>query len=897
MRDARASPDPAVWPQVGADTVAARTRGFEVRALPIGLFLGFLLFLFLWEPLAAATLGVLAFVGYAELASLERRVRSLEMAVEPTRQAPAVDARRPEPRSAPSTVAATVAAPISHPIVHQTAAPGAAAAAVPRPTVWDRWRSASLGEIEELVAGRLLAVIGGLALFLGGVFFLGLAFSRGWIGPELRVAIGLVAGTVLFALGGWLLRGPRQVVAHVLVAVGIGVFSLALFAATRLHGFFAPEFGVAAALMAAAAAAALAIRFDAPMVAAFGLVAVLGSPPVMGASASLLTLAFIGAALAGTTSIALFRSWRWLPSLAFLLAAPQLAAYVLGDPPLAIGLGAIGGFWALNAAAAAGEEVLVRRFRLRVSSATLLLASAALVVALGFGLLEGDLERWRGLYLLAVAIAHLALATLFLVRETDRHPFGMLAAGTGLAAVTMAVPIQLGAEWVPLAWASEAVALAWIYVERRHAYSGLAALVLGTLAASHILAIEYPLDAVGHAGIGAIPFVNPSGMALGFVVLAAAVATWVLRARHERVAVAAVSAGLVAVAIPHELGGIAEAMALTVVVTGGLVVQRSLLNLPLRLPVQVSWMAYAERALYGTAGIAALLLASAVFDALPILGFIEALTSTAIPEDRPFINTASAVAVIVTGGALSVAIACTGRWMPAGLLSAAAAIAYLLPSQVGGALAVAGWAALAIGLAAGARWFGPWLGTGARALVAAAALELLAVAAPVERLWVRTQAPDELAVLNGGVLAAVAVATMLCARAVLPPRDGERRWAAHAAGVAAVYAVSIAVVDLFQAQVGGTIGVEELQKQAQVALSVLWAVIGAAVTVLGLRVRRPGLRLSGLGLLGIVTLKVFIVDLAALDITYRVLSFVALGILLLAAAYLYGRMQPDPGRR
>jgi uncharacterized membrane protein len=78
---------------------------------------------------------------------------------------------------------------------------------------------------------------------------------------------------------------------------------------------------------------------------------------------------------------------------------------------------------------------------------------------------------------------------------------------------------------------------------------------------------------------------------------------------------------------------------------------------------------------------------------------------------------------------------------------------------------------------------------------------------------------------------------------------------------------------------------------------VLWAVIGAAVTVLGLRVRRPGLRLSGLGLLGIVTLKVFIVDLAALDITYRVLSFVALGILLLAAAYLYGRMQPDPGRR
>ena len=868
-----------------------------MRALPIGLFLGFLLFLSLAEPMAAATLGLLAIVGYAEIATLQRRIRSLETALEPRREAPAVSAPRPEPHGAPPFVAAaTLPAPTSRPIVHPVPPRGPAAAAEPRPPAWDRWRSASLGEIEELVAGRLLAVVGGLALFLGGVFFLGLAFSRGWIGPELRVAIGLVAGTVLFALGGWLLRGRRQAVAHVLVAVGIGVFSLALFAATRLHGFFAPEFGVAAALVAAAAAAALAVRFDAPLVAAFGLVAVLGSPPVMGASASLLTLAFIGAALTGTTSIALFRSWRWLPSLAFLFAAPQLAVYVLGEAPLAIGLGAIGAFWVLNATAAAGEEVLVRRSQLRISSATLLLASAALTVALGFGLLDGDFERSRGLYLLVVAIAHLALATVFLVRETDRHPFGMLAAGTGIAAVTMAVPIQLGAEWVPLAWASEAVALAWIYVERRHRYSGLAALVLGTLAAGHILVIEYPLDAVAGPAVGAIPFINPSGMALFFVVLAAALATLIVRARHERVALAAAAVGLMAFAVPHELRGIAEAMALTVLVTGGLVVQRSLLNLPLRLAGDVSWTAYADRALYGTAGIAALLLASAFFDALPILGFIDALGSTAIPADWPFINAASAVAVIVAGGAMAVAIACDGRWMPAGLLAGAAAIGYLLPFQVGGAIAVAGWAAMAIGLAAGARWVGPWLWTGARALGAAAALEMLAVAAPIERLWVRTAVPDELAVLNGGVLAAVAVAAMLCARALLPPRDGERRWAAHAAGVAAVYAVSIGVVDLFQAQVGGTIGVEELQKQAQVALSVMWAVIGAVVTVLGLRVRRVSLRLSGLGLLGIVTLKVFIIDLAALDITYRVLSFVALGILLLVAAYLYGRMQPDPGR-
>ncbi len=766
------------------------------------------------------------------------------------------------------------------------------------PTAWDRWRSASFSELEELVAGRLLAVVGGIALFLGGVFFLGLAFSRGWIGPEMRVAIGLVAGVVLFGMGGWLLRGPRQIVAHVLVAVGLGVFTLAMFAATRLYGFFPPEFGVAAALVAAAAAAALAVRFDAQLVAVFGLVAVLASPPLMGASATLVTLLFIGAALAGTTAIALFRSWRWLPSLAFVLAAPQLSSYVMGEPPLGVALAAIAGFWLLNAIAAAGEELLMRRSRLHPASATLLLASAALAIALGFIVLEGDLARWRGMYLLALAGAHLAMAAMFLIREGDRHPFGMLAAGTGIAVVTMAVPIQLGAEWVPLAWASEAVALAWIYAERQHRFAGLAAVVLGTLTAGHLVVVEYPLFVVTAPAADAVPFLNPSGLALGFVLGAAAVAVLLLRRRHEQIAVGAAAVGLLAMAVPYELAGIAEALALTTIGVGTLVTQRAALGIPLRLPSSPGGTSYAERALYATAGIAGVALMTAFFEALPLVTFVERLGSTAIPAGRPFLTEAAAIAVIVAGGAVIVGVANAGRWLPAGMLVAAAVAAYLLPFEIGAALAVAGWAALAVALAAAARRIGPALATGSRALAVAAIAETLAVVAPVGRLVVQEAALGETAVLNGGVLAAVAVTAMLAGLALLHPAgDRARRWAAYALGPAAVYAISVMAVDLFQVQVGGGgMAVEELQKQAQVSLSVLWAVIGAVATVVGLRIGSAPVRLFGLGLLGVVTVKVFVVDLAALDIAYRVLSFVALGILLLVAAYLYARMNPRSGR-
>ena len=82
-------------------------------------------------------------------------------------------------------------------------------------------------EIETRLTGQTLAWVGGLALVLGAIFFLSLAFSRGWIGPELRVLIGLVAGSVALAGGaGFMERGDR-LMGHVLTPVGHALARLA----------------------------------------------------------------------------------------------------------------------------------------------------------------------------------------------------------------------------------------------------------------------------------------------------------------------------------------------------------------------------------------------------------------------------------------------------------------------------------------------------------------------------------------------------------------------------------------------------------------------------------------------------------------------------------------------
>jgi hypothetical protein len=73
----------------------------------------------------------------------------------------------------------------------------------------------------------------------------------------------------------------------------------------------------------------------------------------------------------------------------------------------------------------------------------LFLVNAAFTIWAGFTVLSGPEETWRGSFLAALAVAHLALGLLFLVRNGDRHPFGPIVL-TGVAPLTRVVPVQFG---------------------------------------------------------------------------------------------------------------------------------------------------------------------------------------------------------------------------------------------------------------------------------------------------------------------------------------------------------------------------------------------------------------------------------------------------------------------
>jgi uncharacterized membrane protein len=75
----------------------------------------------------------------------------------------------------------------------------------------------------------------------------------------------------------------------------------------------------------------------------------------------------------------------------------------------------------------------------------------------------------------------------------------------------------------------------------------------------------------------------------------------------------------------------------------------------------------------------------------------------------------------------------------------------------------------------------------------------------------------------------------------------------------------------------------------QVAMSVLWASTGFAAILVGFRRGIALLRYAALALLGVTLLKILIIDMAQVEAVWRILSFIALGGVLLCVSYLYQR--------
>ena len=423
--------------------------------------------------------------------------------------------------------------------------------------------------------------IGAVTLALGVAFAFKYAVDNEWIGPAGRVALGVLAGLAALAAADRTWRGGQKTYAQGIAGLGLAILYLSFYASFGFYHLVEPAFAFLLMAMTTAMAVVFALRYDAPAIAALGLLGGYATPLLLstGEDRPWILFTYVLLLNLGALWAARLRMWKNLETLAFLAtlvlyggwmmdrftAEKQPVAALFGfvyyalfavsEAPLisfvsqalaaaamakiwrgatapfafsslslagaglviadrrsrAIGLSVtFGAFW-LAYSAWIGDfrpppspepvvlfltaafaiflcsipwRILFRSATLTRHDALLLALNGAIYFGVSYDLLRKDYQAYLGLFAVALAAAHLSLASLLwrrLPAENRDTRIVLLPIGIALTFLTLAAPIQFAEYRITMAWALEMAALVWIGSRtnsKAMGYAGLAVFVL-----------------------------------------------------------------------------------------------------------------------------------------------------------------------------------------------------------------------------------------------------------------------------------------------------------------------------------------------------------------------------------------------------------------------------------
>lgn len=728
---------------------------------------------------------------------------------------------------------------------------------------------------ESLVGAKLPIWVGGAALVVAGFFLVRLSIESGLFGPVARVVTAALFSAALVA-GGEVARrlpslraDPR--VGQVLSGAGIASAYGTLYVAAAQYHLIGAAAAFAVMVAITAAALALSLRHG-PPTAIMALIGGFSAPLLAGSDAPELglLLAYLAVFIAALFALARHRGWRWL----------AIAALVAGF-----------GWANLLIVLFAGRDV-----------------------------------AGVGAFVVALAVA----GTLTFPHAAEGRPW--LRAAPLVAGLVQLIVLAPSLDFGPVAWIFHLVLVAAALVLARRDASLMpaavaAACLFPVLVAAGLIAPERvatPVAAVigtallGGAGLAFArrsslwAVVALAGLA-GPVLVSHAAASTLLSRIGWTLAELALAAGAAWLAWSHRDAAGTRSVALV----GGTAIAGILAGVGLASLVGEGWAPLALVAVLLALGGWANRVEDADLARLPAVAWAVMLTLAV----RPIAAGASLVATSVTGGTLPYLwlppLADVGRMILLPAIAAAALFALpraygTLRPRVAAVLAVVGIGVvyflakqpLAIGDDARFLVYGFVERAGITALFAATGWALatrnrfrrtgtaLLALALARFVWfdlllmnpvTMPQNVGALPVLNAAVLLPLGLA------AACWTVGGDRRW--RAGGVALALLAALATVRQIAhgTDLTGPLGRGENWGYSAIllALSILWLWRGVASH------SRP-LRIAALVLLTAVTLKVFLIDVAALGGVLRILSLLGLGIALIGIGWTYNRIIAHP---
>src|SRR5947207_644049 len=187
-------------------------------------------------------------------------------------------------------------------------------------------------DLEEILGGRVLGWVGGIAVAIAAIFFVVMAVRNGWIGEDARMELAFAASAGLVGLGVWLYerRGQTQA-ALATVAAGIAALYASTAATTLHYHLLSPLLGLVIAGAVGALALVTAVRWDSQEIAGIGIVGALLAPVLVGSGTATSSLVFMTIALLTAIGVVVYRRWAWLAVAAYAVSVPQAASWLYAE--------------------------------------------------------------------------------------------------------------------------------------------------------------------------------------------------------------------------------------------------------------------------------------------------------------------------------------------------------------------------------------------------------------------------------------------------------------------------------------------------------------------------------------------------------------------------------------
>jgi len=317
---------------------------------------------------------------------------------------------------------------------------------------------------------NLLVKLGVVVLFFGVAFLVKYAAQHGFFPLELRLTAAALGGCVLLAVG-WRLRAKRPVYAQVIQGGGVGILYLTTFAAMRLYHLIPTVAGFAFLVTICLIACLLAILQDAQPLAVLGTAGGFLAPELasIGSGSHVILFGYYLLLNFGVIAIACFRAWRSLNLLGFACTFVVGAAwgnrfyqpeyFATVEPFLII-------FFLCYTAVPILYTRRQPEERKDYLDATIVFGAPIIAFLLQAGLVR-RFEYGLAWSALALGLFYLGLALILFRKALLAIPlFAEAFLAFGTVFTTLAVPLAFDGRWTAAVWSVEGAGMVWAGVRQ-----------------------------------------------------------------------------------------------------------------------------------------------------------------------------------------------------------------------------------------------------------------------------------------------------------------------------------------------------------------------------------------------------------------------------------------------